>query len=132
VPVSWLCAQRHRLMTRFFSSFPLELDDRISPTQFQILINTVNAHLINAYSPGRAVIDNLLMIFTFHLSLLFTIGHFEKVSPGIRRMALTSQELHKLEASIEKMNKETFNAVGLNVLSPRDVGLQFVSQQLFA
>lgn len=47
-------------------------------------------------------------------------------------MALTSQELRKLEASIEKMNKETFNAVGLNVLSPRDVGLQFVSQQLFA
>lgn len=35
--------------------------------------------------------------------------------------------MRKIEAFIETANKETFNPVGLNVLSPRDVALLFVS-----
>lgn len=41
-------------------------------------------------------------------------------------MLTLSQELRKIEEFIETANKETFNPVGLNVLSPRGVALLFV------
>lgn len=44
-----------------------------------------------------------------------------------RWYADSGQELRKIEDFIEVANKETFNPVGLNVLSPRRVALLFVS-----
>lgn len=49
--------------------------------------------------------------------MLWKTSHFEK-------------KLNEVEGLIEDANRETFNKVGLNVLSPRDVALQFVSQFL--
>jgi len=38
-----------------------------------------------------------------------------------------TQELREMEKSIDKANVELWNSKGLNVLSPRDVALQYVS-----
>lgn len=63
------------------------------------------------------IIDNLIALATLWTSLLWKTSHFEK-------------KLKEVEGLIEDANRETFNKVGLNVLSPRDVALQFVSQLL--
>lgn len=64
------------------------------------------------------IIDNLIAIATFWTSLLWKTSHFEK-------------KLKEVEGVIEDANKKMFNKVGLNVLSPRDVALQFVSYSFF-
>ena len=38
-----------------------------------------------------------------------------------------TQELREMEKNIDKANVELWNSKGLNVLSPRDVALQYVS-----
>lgn len=100
----------------------------------------INSIMRSAYSTEAAVIDNLIAIATWWTSLMFRDGHFEKVRhPSFlrtkdallagRRTVLCSadeQELKRVESFIEKGNREVFNPVGLNVLSPRYTALQFV------
>lgn len=64
------------------------------------------------------IIDNLIAIATLWTSLLWKTSHFEK-------------KLREVEKIIGDANKEMFNKAGLNVLSPRDVALQFVSLLFF-
>ena len=52
---------------------------QVTPSQFQDLINDINAVLLEANSFSNAVVDNVLMVVTFHLSLLVKKSHFEKV-----------------------------------------------------
>jgi predicted N-acetyltransferase YhbS len=65
--------------------------------------------------------------------LFWRTSHFEKVRTKIRRDAGNGgeangvQELRKAEEVIRHANEQTFNPVGLNILSPRSVGLQYVS-----
>ncbi|EIW71762.1 hypothetical protein TREMEDRAFT_22967, partial [Tremella mesenterica DSM 1558] len=99
---------------QFEPIFPMELEGRISPSTFQEFIRTINAHLTNAYSVRGAVVDNLIAVSTWWTSLLWRTSHFEK-----KHLKLT-------ERSIERYNKETFEPVGLRILSPRHVALQFV------
>ncbi|KAK4683549.1 hypothetical protein P7C73_g6696, partial [Tremellales sp. Uapishka_1] len=99
---------------QFYSTFPMELEGRISPLQFQAFINDLNGHLVEAYSLSWAIIDNLIAIASWWTSLWWHTSRFEK-------------ELRKAEAVILERNGTLFNPAGLNVLSPRDVALQFVS-----
>lgn len=52
---------------------------QVSASQFQDLINDINAVLLEANSFSSAVVDNVLMVVTMHLSLLVKKSHFEKV-----------------------------------------------------
>lgn len=67
------------LTYRFSTSFPLELESRISPAKFTAFIEEINVHLREAYSVSGAVMDNLLAIATWWTSLMWHTSHFEKV-----------------------------------------------------
>lgn len=103
---------------RFETIFPLELEGRIQPSELSSFLNAINAKLAEAYAMTPNIIDNLIAIATFWTSLLWKTSHFEK-------------KLKEVEGVIEDANKKMFNKVGLNVLSPRDVALQFVSCSFF-
>lgn len=102
---------------RFETIFPLELEGRVQPSQLFSFLNAINAKFVEAYAMTPNSIDNLIALATLWTSLLWKTSHFEK-------------KLKEVERLIEDANRETFNKVGLNVLSPRDVALQFVSQFL--
>lgn len=106
------------LPRRFHTSFPMELEGRITQPQFQHLINEINSHLQSAYSPQSAFWENVLAILTWHTSLFWWRGRFET-------------ELRKVEQVIERANDEVYNGLGLNVLSPRHVGLQFLEIEYY-
>lgn len=77
--------------------------------------------------------DNLIAIATWWTSLLWRTSHFERVSCGTRGLCSSAgsvadaQCLIAAERHITETNKNVFNAAGLDVLSPRDLALQFVS-----
>lgn len=52
---------------------------QVTASQFQDLMNDINAQLVSANSFGHAVLDNILMVATFHLALLIRKSHFESV-----------------------------------------------------
>lgn len=62
------------------------LTKQITPTQFNEFVTTLNTHLISAYSTRGAVIDNLIAIATWWISLWFRPGHFETVCPTLWSM----------------------------------------------
>jgi hypothetical protein len=78
------------------------------------LIETLNTHLTAAYSIRGATIDNLIAIASWWTSILWRTSHFER-------------HLQLAEKEIRLANESLFNPAGLNVLSPRDVALQYVS-----
>lgn len=94
--------------------FPLELESRLSPASFQLFVEAINDPLREAYSTSGAVVDNLIGIATWWTSLIWRPSHFEK-------------ELRRAEEVIQLANETTFNRVGLNILNPRAVALQYVS-----
>jgi hypothetical protein len=128
----------------------MELDSRISAADFTSFINTLNAHLVAAYSVRGAVVDNLIAVATWWTSLWWRTSTFETVRPhsssrdfvesGLLRPrnrveggwqnkgrgADSQQELRNVEDEIQRANERLFNPAGLNVLTPRDVALQFV------
>ncbi|ODO00613.1 hypothetical protein L198_02933 [Cryptococcus wingfieldii CBS 7118] len=103
---------------QFETVFPIELDNRISPQALSSFINTLNAQLQEAYKPWPNALDNVIGIASLWTSLWWRQSHFEKV-------------LQALEKYIENVNHDTFNPAGLNVLSPRDVALQFLEIEYY-
>lgn len=65
---------------RFSTVFPLELETRISPTEFAKFIERLNQPLREAYSTSGAVWDNVIAVLTWWTSLMWRTSHFEKVS----------------------------------------------------
>lgn len=60
---------------------------QITPTQFHDFVTTLNTHFISAYSTKAAVVDNMIAIATWWISLWFRPGHFETVrSPSLRQI----------------------------------------------
>lgn len=67
-------------LPQFHSSFPLELEGRISPTTFSEIINDINTLLIEAHDPRRIWIENTVAILTLYISTLLVEGHYRRVS----------------------------------------------------
>jgi hypothetical protein len=103
---------------QFAPIFPLELDGRISPTQFLESINSINEILISAHSLRRSFFDNVLTVFTLQLSRLFITTHYEK-------------EMQRLERLFELLNAEVYNPVGLNLVWPRKVAFLFLEIEYY-
>ncbi|EKM60490.1 uncharacterized protein PHACADRAFT_85414, partial [Phanerochaete carnosa HHB-10118-sp] len=101
-------------LAQFAATYPLELEGRITPTQFLETINTINEHLIEAHSLRYSFIDSALAIFTLQLSRLVLSSHYEK-------------EMQKLQQAIGELNAKVYNPVGLNILWPRKMAFMFVS-----
>ncbi|THH13204.1 hypothetical protein EW146_g6987 [Bondarzewia mesenterica] len=99
-------------IAQFSATYPLELEGRITPTQFLETINGINEILISAHSLRYSFLDNALDIVSLHLSSLFLPSHYEREMARLRRL-------------IDGFNKELYNPVGLNIVWPRQVAFLF-------
>ncbi|KZV88053.1 hypothetical protein EXIGLDRAFT_619938, partial [Exidia glandulosa HHB12029] len=100
-------------LPQFSPTFPLELEGRITATQFIETINAVNEILISAYSLRHAALDNAIATFTLYISRLFLTSHYDK-------------EMQRLAQLLDMLNAELYNPQGLNILWPRQCAFLFV------
>jgi len=105
-------------LIQFAPIYPLELEGRITPTQFLESINSINELLISAHSLRHSFLDNLVTILSLQISRLFLTTHFEK-------------EMRRLRHLIDDMNIRTFNPVGLNILWPRKVAFLYLEIEYY-
>ncbi|CDU25363.1 uncharacterized protein SPSC_05197 [Sporisorium scitamineum] len=105
-------------LPQFHSSFPLELEGRISPTTFSELINDINTLLIKAHNPTKTWIDNTFAISTFYLSTLLVGSHYRRT-------------MRELEELIARSNRETLNPVGLSLVDPHKSAFLFIELEYY-
>jgi len=105
-------------LVQFQPTFPLELDGRITPTQFLETINGINEMLISAHSLKRSFMDNTLALCTLYLSLLVMDTHYERT-------------MRKLAQFIDRLNLELYNPRGLNILWPRKSAFMFLEIEYY-
>lgn len=105
-------------LTQFSTIYPIELDGRITPTQFMETINDINELLISAHSARHSFIYNFLAVATLHLSTLVFTSHYDK-------------EMRRLKEKIEGINTQIYNPVGLNILWPRNVAFLFLEIEYY-
>jgi hypothetical protein len=105
-------------IVQFSSTYPLEFEGRITPTQFLESINAFNEILISAHSLWHSVFDNCIEIFSLQLSRLFLSTHYER-------------EMDRLRRHMNELNHQLFNPVGLNILWPRKVGFLFLEIEYY-
>jgi len=108
----------HGELCQFSSAFPLELEGRLTPTQFLESINSINEILISAHSVKAATIDNAIAILTLYLSSLSRKTHYEK-------------EMARLHQLFDQINHDLFNSRGLRMLWPRRVGFLFLEIEFY-
>ncbi|KAI9460207.1 Golgin subfamily A member 7/ERF4 family-domain-containing protein [Lactarius psammicola] len=105
-------------IVQFSSTYPLEFEGRITPTQFLESINAINEILISASSLWHSVFDNCIEILSLQLSRLFLPTHYER-------------EMNRLRRHMDDLNHQLFNPVGLNILWPRKVGFLFLEIEYY-
>ncbi|KAJ7652017.1 Golgin subfamily A member 7/ERF4 family-domain-containing protein [Mycena polygramma] len=105
-------------LIQFAPIYPLELEGRITPTQFMESINAINELLISAHSMRHSFLDNALSVFTLQLSRLILTSHYEK-------------EMRRLQLLIDELNVQVYNPAGLNILWPRKVAFLFMEIEYY-
>ncbi|KAH8120728.1 Golgin subfamily A member 7/ERF4 family-domain-containing protein [Phellopilus nigrolimitatus] len=105
-------------LTQFSPAYPLELEGRISPTQFLETINAINESLIEAHSLRWSFLDNTLAMLTLYISRFFVRSHYEK-------------EMQRLCNLITGLNRQLYNPVGLNILWPKNVAFMFLEIEYY-
>ncbi|TFK47953.1 hypothetical protein OE88DRAFT_1685158 [Heliocybe sulcata] len=105
-------------LIQFSLTYPLELEGRVTPTQFLETMNAINELLISAHSLRYAFFDNFLAVFSLQTSRLFFRSHYEK-------------EMDRLHRTIDHFNAELYNPVGLNILWPRKVAFLFLEMEYY-
>jgi len=103
---------------QFASVYPLELEGRLTPTQFLESMNAINEVLIDAHSLRWAFWDNVIQVFSLQLSRLVLSTYYDKQMFRLRRL-------------IESLNAELFNPVGLNIIWPRSVAFLFMEIEYY-
>ncbi|KAH7884020.1 Golgin subfamily A member 7/ERF4 family-domain-containing protein [Phlebopus sp. FC_14] len=105
-------------LVQFSPIYPLELEGRITPTQFHETINDINEILISAHGLGHSFFYNFLAIVTLQLSTLVMTSHYTK-------------EMRRLERKIDELNTQLYNPVGLNILWPWNVAFLFLEIEYY-
>ncbi|KAH7908205.1 Golgin subfamily A member 7/ERF4 family-domain-containing protein [Hygrophoropsis aurantiaca] len=105
-------------LIQFASIYPIELDGRITPTQFLETINSLNEILISAHSIRHSFFHNFLAVMTLQISSLLLSTHYEK-------------EMRRLAQLIDDLNVQLYNPVGLNILWPRKVAFLFLEIEYY-
>ncbi|GAA5897112.1 hypothetical protein JCM6882_001795 [Rhodosporidiobolus microsporus] len=103
---------------QFWSGWIWELEGRISPTDFQNTLNELNTVLASAHDPYKSCFDNCVSVLTLYLSPLVLTSHYER-------------EMRKFHRILERANRELFNPVGLNLLSPRRNAYLFLEVEYY-
>ncbi|KAF9480420.1 hypothetical protein BDN70DRAFT_877556 [Pholiota conissans] len=105
-------------LIQFAPIYPLELEGRLTPTQFLESINSINEILISAHSLRHSMLDHMLATLSLQISRLFVKTHFEK-------------EMDRLQRLIEELNAGMYNPVGLNILWPKDVAFLYLEIEYY-
>ncbi|KAL1709401.1 Golgin subfamily A member 7/ERF4 family-domain-containing protein [Schizophyllum commune] len=105
-------------LVQFAPIYPLELEGRITPTQFLESINAINELLILAHSTRHAFVDNTLAVLTLQLSRLFVQSYYDRM-------------MRRLKNLIDELNVEIYNPAGLNILWPRKVAFLFLEIEYY-
>ncbi|CAO1627723.1 unnamed protein product [Parajaminaea phylloscopi] len=103
---------------QFYPSFPLELETRISPTDFTELINDINTLLIAANDMKWAALDNSMAVLTLWISPWLLGSHYQ------RRM-------NELTDLIEEANEKLLNPKGLQLLHPQKTAWLFLEIEYY-
>ncbi|TFY79830.1 hypothetical protein EWM64_g4190, partial [Hericium alpestre] len=103
---------------QFADTYPLELEGRITHTQFLETINAINEVLIEAHSLRWSALDTFLDIFTLHVSSLIMSSHYDR-------------EMRRLQRIFGELNRELYNPMGLNILWPRKVAFLFLEIEYY-
>ncbi|KAM0746339.1 hypothetical protein T439DRAFT_294260 [Meredithblackwellia eburnea MCA 4105] len=102
---------------QFWSGWIWELEGRVTPTAYQTTLNELNIVLASAHDPYKSCFDNVLAVLTLYTSPQILGSHYER-------------EMRKFDRVLERANREIYNPVGLNILSPRRNAFLFVSLAL--
>ncbi|KAH9949447.1 Golgin subfamily A member 7/ERF4 family-domain-containing protein [Amylocystis lapponica] len=105
-------------LVQFAPTYPLEFEDRITPTQFLETINAINELLISAHSLTHSFVDTAFAFLTLQLSRLVLLSHYDK-------------EMRRLHQLIDDLNTRLYNPVGLNILWPYKVGFLFLEVEYY-
>ncbi|OCH84764.1 hypothetical protein OBBRIDRAFT_829289 [Obba rivulosa] len=105
-------------LPQFAPVYPLELEGRITPTQFLETINAINEQLISACSLSHSLLDNALAFFSLQISRAVKKSHYEK-------------EMDRLHQIIDDFNVKLYNPAGLNILWPRKVAFMFLEIEYY-
>ena len=103
---------------QFAPIYLMELEGRITPTQFLETINTINEILISASSLRHAALDNTLAVLSLQLSHLVFKTHYEK-------------EMERLKTVFRELNEKVWWERGLSLRWPGEVAWLFVSFVFF-
>ena len=99
---------------QYSTKFPLEFQNKLNYDQFHLSITEINKILNSAFDPYKNLFDSFLQILT-----LFTI-EFIKTS-------YFESQVNLLQSTLNTLNYNIFNPVGLNILNPIDIGFLYVS-----
>ncbi|KZP15221.1 hypothetical protein FIBSPDRAFT_867502 [Athelia psychrophila] len=105
-------------LVQFSTTYPLELEGRITHTQFLETVNAINELLISAHSIRHSLVNNVLAVITLQASRLIVIPHYDK-------------EMLRLEHLIADLNAGLYNPVGLHIRWPRDVAFMFLEIEYY-
>ncbi|KAH9855836.1 Golgin subfamily A member 7/ERF4 family-domain-containing protein [Lenzites betulinus] len=105
-------------LPQFAPTYPLELEGRITPTQFLETINAINEILLSAHSLGHAFVDNALAFLSLQASRAIKRSHYEK-------------EMERLKATMDMLNEQVYNPVGLHLRWPRSVAFLFLEIEYY-
>ncbi|KAF8575911.1 hypothetical protein K439DRAFT_1397787 [Ramaria rubella] len=108
----------HGELVQFSTSYPLELQGRITPTQFLETVNALNEGLIRAHSLAGACVDNTLAVLTLWISTFFLQSTYER-------------EMGRLQQVVDALNAELYNPQGLNILWPRKSAFLFLEIEYY-
>ncbi|KAG8834376.1 hypothetical protein FRC17_009051 [Serendipita sp. 399] len=106
-------------LVQFYPIYPIELEGRITPTQWLDTVNGINEILISAHSLKRAAVHHLLAMFTLYISTFLLDTHYEK-------------EIGRLRTFIDQCNEQLYHSQGLNILWPRSNGFLFLEIEYYA
>ncbi|KAI0825369.1 Golgin subfamily A member 7/ERF4 family-domain-containing protein [Trametes gibbosa] len=105
-------------LPQFAPTYPLELEGRITPTQFLETVNAINEILLSAHSLGHAFVDNALAFLSLQASRAVKRSHYEK-------------EMERLKATMDMLNEQVYNPVGLHLRWPRSVAFLFLEIEYY-
>ncbi|KAJ7151628.1 Golgin subfamily A member 7/ERF4 family-domain-containing protein, partial [Mycena filopes] len=101
-------------LVQFAPIYPLELEGRITPTQFLETINAINELLISAHSLRHSFLDNVLSMLSLQLSRLILTSHYENTA-----------------GAHPDLNTRVYNPSGLNILWPQRVAFLFMEIEYY-
>lgn len=105
-------------LPQFHPTYPIELEGRITPTQWLDTVNGINEILISAHSLKRAAVHHVLAVVTLYVSSMLIDSHYEK-------------EMSRLRTFIDQCNEQLYHSQGLNILWPRQNGFLFLEIEYY-